>query len=388
MGTRNFHWDPIDDCVMQETDETGSTLVTYTHEPGQFGPLLSENRGGTESYHHYDALGSTTMLTNDAGTVTDTFLYDAWGTSVARTGTTATPYQWIGRWGGQSDIPTGEIYVRTRDYQSPLARWSSIASMGALADIRSIPMRALSYSITNPTDSADFLFNSPASLATALIPAMVSPLSILPMNPSTQRCRKLSIDWKIAAQQLAGVKYVLIVQKLENTRYKQTCSLQLNQGNLCCVYKDDACRGGCTVYELLGVIAFQRQEEIINNNLINVNSLIDGWRFPSIAPPCTEKGSKDIEADVRGFEDNFLLLFNQILNKENGWKPPGSEPCDCPDETETGFGFHKLGNAPTWWNANRYEGSNFATVDYSCCLSPRNTLSYGSNSTSVNEISN
>ena len=97
MGIRRFHWDEVDDCVMHETDGAGNTLVTYTHEPGAFGPLLSQNRGGVESYHHYDALGSTTMLTDDTGAVTDTFHYDAWGLPIARTGTTPTPYTWVGR---------------------------------------------------------------------------------------------------------------------------------------------------------------------------------------------------------------------------------------------------------------------------------------------------
>jgi hypothetical protein len=57
MGTRYFHWDVVDDCVMHETDSSGSTIVTYTHEPGRFGPLLSENRGGTNYYNHYDVWG-------------------------------------------------------------------------------------------------------------------------------------------------------------------------------------------------------------------------------------------------------------------------------------------------------------------------------------------
>ena len=89
MATRIFHWSSLFDCVMHETDGSGATTVVYTHEPSQFGPLLSENRGGTTFTHHYDALGSTTMLTNDAGTVTDTFAYDAWGNSLVRTGTTS-----------------------------------------------------------------------------------------------------------------------------------------------------------------------------------------------------------------------------------------------------------------------------------------------------------
>ena len=119
---------------MHETDGAGNTLVTYTHEPSKFGPLLSENRGGTEFYHHFDALGSTTMLTNDVGTVTDTFAYDAWGSSVTRTGTTATPYQWVGRWGYQSDSVATGAYIRARSYQPLVAKWSSIDPVENLGD--------------------------------------------------------------------------------------------------------------------------------------------------------------------------------------------------------------------------------------------------------------
>lgn len=130
MAIRKFLWDDVDDCVLIETDGSGNTLVTYTHEPGPFGPLLSENRGGTKSYYHFDAVGSTTFLTNDAGIVTDTFAQDAWGNQVARTGTTPTPYTWVGHWGYQHDTPTGGYYIRARSYQPTVARWVSTDPAG------------------------------------------------------------------------------------------------------------------------------------------------------------------------------------------------------------------------------------------------------------------
>jgi len=131
MGTRNFHWDPIDDCVVQETDQTGSTLVTYTREPRQAGPLMSEERGGTEYYHHYDALGSTTIMTDDTGAVTDSFSYDPWGTVIARAGSTATPYQWAGQLGYQRDSSTGSYYIRARAFMPAIARWTSVDPLGS-----------------------------------------------------------------------------------------------------------------------------------------------------------------------------------------------------------------------------------------------------------------
>lgn len=121
----SYHWDPIDDCVLMESNQSGSTIATYTHDPGAFGSLLSENRSGTEYYHHYDALGSTAFLTNDSGAITDTFQYDAWGNSVARVGATPTPYQWVGRWGYQSDALSSSHNVRRRVYQQSTGRWTS-----------------------------------------------------------------------------------------------------------------------------------------------------------------------------------------------------------------------------------------------------------------------
>ena len=99
MPVNRYIWDHVDDRVLQETDENGNVLVTYTYEPGPGGKLISEERSGTTYTHHVDGLGNTQFLTDDSGNVTDTFTYDAWGNEVARTGTTPTPYRWGSRWG-------------------------------------------------------------------------------------------------------------------------------------------------------------------------------------------------------------------------------------------------------------------------------------------------
>ncbi|MFN0198179.1 MAG: RHS repeat domain-containing protein [Planctomycetaceae bacterium] len=126
MAKRLFHWSSVNDCVMHETDGNGNTLVEYTHEPGPYGPLISEHRNGQEYVHHYDAQGSTTMLTDETGNVTDTFTYDALGNEVARTGTTDTPYRWVGRWGYQYDDATDSYYIRERVYEPENGRWTSV----------------------------------------------------------------------------------------------------------------------------------------------------------------------------------------------------------------------------------------------------------------------
>jgi RHS repeat-associated protein len=126
MATKYFHWDPINDCVTHETDGSGNTIAMYNHEPGQFGPLISETRSGRTYTHHYDALGSTTALTDDTGSLSDAFTFDGWGSQVGRTGTTPTPYQWVGRIGYYFDSTTNAYYVRARAFQPKTASWSSV----------------------------------------------------------------------------------------------------------------------------------------------------------------------------------------------------------------------------------------------------------------------
>ena len=95
--------------------------AAYTHEPGLYGNLLSQNRNGVTSYYHYDGRGDTVALTDDAGNVTDTKEYDAWGNVIASTGSTVTPYQFGGRQGYQT--AAGFVSVRATVYQPIVGRW-------------------------------------------------------------------------------------------------------------------------------------------------------------------------------------------------------------------------------------------------------------------------
>ena len=121
-----YVWDPVSDCVLMELDETDNVKAVYTNEARQYGGVLSQRRGNTSHYHHHDALGSTRFLTDSTGNVTDTYLNDAWGNSVASTGTTVNPFKWVGKYGYYTDNSTGQVYVRARMYQPATARWYSV----------------------------------------------------------------------------------------------------------------------------------------------------------------------------------------------------------------------------------------------------------------------
>ena len=68
--------------------EIGSDTVYYTRGF----ELISRREGTVASYYVYDGGLSVRALTNEAGAVTDTLVFDAFGNETDRTGTTDNPY--------------------------------------------------------------------------------------------------------------------------------------------------------------------------------------------------------------------------------------------------------------------------------------------------------
>ena len=116
-GTTKHVWDGQN--ILLETNASNIIQVVYTLKPLLYGELVSQNRGGVVSANSYDAMGSTRSLTNSIGAVTDNFVYDSLGT-VLQTGTTITPYKYVGRAGYYFDSDTLTYYVRQRDYIAAL----------------------------------------------------------------------------------------------------------------------------------------------------------------------------------------------------------------------------------------------------------------------------
>ena len=125
-----FIWD--EENILLETNAANVTQVTKTLEPQLYGNLISDRTAGTTRYYHFDALGSTSNLTNSAETVTDTWIYDAWGNIVPHTGITETPNLWVGEIGYYYDAETGQYSVRARVYDPVIGRWKSVDPLGFL----------------------------------------------------------------------------------------------------------------------------------------------------------------------------------------------------------------------------------------------------------------
>jgi len=128
MPKTTYVWDELSDNVIEEYED-GILSVSYTHEPGLYGNLLSQHRNSVTSYYHFDGRGDTVALTDDSGNITDTKEYDAWGNVIASTGTAVTPF-WFGGMNGYQTCCSLGVYIRARLYQSMIGRWKSIDPIG------------------------------------------------------------------------------------------------------------------------------------------------------------------------------------------------------------------------------------------------------------------
>jgi RHS repeat-associated protein len=104
--------------------------VRYTVIDGE---VIAEKRGGVRKQYVPDPLGSTVALLDSTQKKTDTF--DCWpyGEESSRTGTTPTPFRYVGTAGYYRDA-VERNYVRARYLDSRLGRWISEDSVGYLSD--------------------------------------------------------------------------------------------------------------------------------------------------------------------------------------------------------------------------------------------------------------
>ncbi len=92
--------------VLAEITPSGST--GYVHGLDLISMKLP---GGAKRFYHGDGQLSTRLLTDGAGAVTDTYIYDAFGNTLASTGNTPNRYKYTGE---QYDPNLGYYYLRQR----------------------------------------------------------------------------------------------------------------------------------------------------------------------------------------------------------------------------------------------------------------------------------
>jgi YD repeat-containing protein len=92
----------------QVADELVSGAVTAQFT---YGPMRISQRRAATSFYSYDAGGSVRQLTDNTGTITHTYAYDAFGNTVAQTGSTVNEFQYRGE---QYDASLQMYYLRAK----------------------------------------------------------------------------------------------------------------------------------------------------------------------------------------------------------------------------------------------------------------------------------
>jgi len=100
----------------------GAVTKQYTYGLQRIDEEQVINNVWTTSFYGYDGAGSVRQLTNLAGTVTDSYEYDAFGNSFTKTGSTPNNYLYRGE---QYDSDLGLYYLRARYYNPQTGRFMS-----------------------------------------------------------------------------------------------------------------------------------------------------------------------------------------------------------------------------------------------------------------------
>jgi RHS repeat-associated protein len=105
-----------------ETDNSNVKTALNTYKPEQYGSLISRDGPGGNVFFHFDALGSTTNVTNDGQTVLETYIYEAFGTRVS-SNSFRPPFLYVGSMGYYYDALSDDYYVRARTYNAGVGRF-------------------------------------------------------------------------------------------------------------------------------------------------------------------------------------------------------------------------------------------------------------------------
>jgi RHS repeat-associated protein len=126
-------------------------VTNYTVVEGE---LLSENRAGTKRDYLPDPLGSTVALLDNTQSKTDTYTYWPYGEAKSHTGTSTTPFDWLGTLGYYRESSL-RFYIRSRYYLQNVGRWQT----EDLFNVQVIEGKLFEYALNSP-----FTYTDPSGL--------------------------------------------------------------------------------------------------------------------------------------------------------------------------------------------------------------------------------
>ncbi len=96
------------------------------------GLAYAVDSSGSPLVYHSDGLGSVRALTDSAGSIVQTYLYDEYGVVLSRQGTVTQPFGYTGE---QRDGETGLVYLRARMYDPASGRFTGRDAKSGKADV-------------------------------------------------------------------------------------------------------------------------------------------------------------------------------------------------------------------------------------------------------------
>jgi RHS repeat-associated protein len=129
----------------------GSVTKTYTYGLQRISENQLVGSTWTPSFYGYDGHGNVRFLANSAGTVTDTYTFDAFGAPIASTGTTANNFLYSGEW---LDPNLSFYNLRARYYNMLTGRFETMDPYaGRIMDPATL--HKYTYTRNNPTNRVD-----------------------------------------------------------------------------------------------------------------------------------------------------------------------------------------------------------------------------------------
>ena len=148
-GTTRFLVDTNRDLaqVLAEYTPAGTLVASYVYAD----ELISTARGGQAAFYHPDGLGSTRLLTDPTGSVTDRYTYSAFGELQAHTGSSSQPYGFVAE---PFEPSTGLAYHRARWMDPRVGRFTSVDPHGGHPAVPS-SFHPYAYAGLDPVNHAD-----------------------------------------------------------------------------------------------------------------------------------------------------------------------------------------------------------------------------------------
>jgi RHS repeat-associated protein len=136
--------------VLSETDSSGNITSYYVYGLGLAYKVMPS---GNHYYYHYDAIGSTIAMTDDAKSIVNAYAYDPFGKVTNSFENTRNSFLFVGQYGVMQES-NGLLFMRARYYAPDLGRFlNKDRVLGTETDSQSLNLFV--YTDSNPVNRVD-----------------------------------------------------------------------------------------------------------------------------------------------------------------------------------------------------------------------------------------